>query len=46
VKVGDYLTITPSPDAPELVGQGFRIADAPPNSWEISRQCVAETIES
>lgn len=43
VEIGYVLDLSASPDNPSLVGQVFRITDAPHDAWIVLRHCMAET---
>ncbi|MCM3554001.1 DUF6093 family protein [Janibacter melonis] len=45
VEIGDVLTVTDAPDAPESVGAAFRISAAPRTTWAVARVCYAEVTE-
>lgn len=45
VKIGYVFDVTESPDNPALVGEIFRISDAPLDAWSVLRHCMAERPE-
>ena len=45
VDVGDVLTVTAAPEAPESVGAVFRITAAPRQTWQVARICHAQMTE-